>query len=188
MYMLQTNTLHIPHLHISHICHNSLCINPLHLSAEPPDVNNNKQLCKNGVPKVCLRYMFSRLSVLRKVSHFFRSRSSFYCKKVFRSPWNQVREWGGGGYSFLSSSQLGSGFLPSGNTFEISALLWSVSWGGILTTSFSVDLFSCFLCFLCSLRLTRVPSMTGAPKAEHLMAADSPGPWFKRCMAERIWV
>ena len=57
-------------------------------------------------------------------------------KNVLRSPWNQVR----GGYSFLSSSQLGSGFLPSGNTFEISASLRSVSWGGILMTSFSVGL------------------------------------------------
>ena len=57
MYMLHTNTLHIPHdIHISHICHNSLCINPLHLSAEPPDVNNNRQLCKNMVPKVCLKH------------------------------------------------------------------------------------------------------------------------------------
>lgn len=57
MYMLHTNTLHIPHgIHISHICHQSLCINPLHLSAEPPDVNNNRQLCKNMVPKVCLKH------------------------------------------------------------------------------------------------------------------------------------
>lgn len=41
LYMLHTNTLHIPHdKQISHICHNSLCINPLHLSLEEAHVNN----------------------------------------------------------------------------------------------------------------------------------------------------
>lgn len=57
MYMLHTNTLHIPHdKQISHICHNSLCINPLHLSLEEAHVNNERQLCKNLVPKVCLKH------------------------------------------------------------------------------------------------------------------------------------
>ena len=31
--------------HVSHLCHNSLCVNAVHLSAEPPDINNNRQHC-----------------------------------------------------------------------------------------------------------------------------------------------
>lgn len=57
MYMLHTNTIHIPHdKHVSHTCHNSLCINPLHLSLEEAYVNNERQLCKHLVPKVCLKH------------------------------------------------------------------------------------------------------------------------------------
>ena len=32
----------------SHLCHNSLCVNPLHISLEPHDINNNRQYCKNS--------------------------------------------------------------------------------------------------------------------------------------------
>ena len=54
-YMLHISTLHIPYdIHISHIYHQSLCISLLHLSPEPPKVNNERQLCKNMVPRVCL--------------------------------------------------------------------------------------------------------------------------------------
>ena len=57
MYMLHTNTIHIQQdMHVSHICHNSLCINPLHLSLEEAHVNNERQLCKHLIPKVCLKH------------------------------------------------------------------------------------------------------------------------------------
>ena len=108
----------------------------LHLSAEPPDVNNNKQLCKNMVPKDRLKYWFSRLSVLRKVSHFLWSFSTFYCKNVFRSPWNQVRR---GVTHSLRVASLDLGFCPL--EIHLKFLLYcDLSWCGILMTSFSVDL------------------------------------------------
>ena len=57
LYMLHTNTLHIPHdIHISHTCHQSLCINQLYLCPELPNVNNKRQLCKNMVHRVCLKH------------------------------------------------------------------------------------------------------------------------------------
>ena len=57
MYMLHTNTLHIPpSKHVSHICHNSLCINPLHLSLEAAHINNERQTCTHMIPKVCLKH------------------------------------------------------------------------------------------------------------------------------------
>lgn len=36
-----------PHLHISHLCHNKLCVRVEHLSLEPPNINNKRQICKN---------------------------------------------------------------------------------------------------------------------------------------------
>lgn len=54
MYMLEHDLLDIPpHLHVSHLCHNSLCINPEHLSLELPEINNNRQICKNLDPPAC---------------------------------------------------------------------------------------------------------------------------------------
>ena len=57
MYMLHKNTLHIPPgKHVSHICHNTLCINPVHLSLEDAQVNNDRKMCKQLVPQVCLKH------------------------------------------------------------------------------------------------------------------------------------
>ena len=42
-----------------------------------------------------------------------------------------------------------------------------------------------FLLF-CSWRHTRVPSVIGAPRTAHFMAADCSGPWFMQWIAEKI--
>lgn len=54
MFMLQNDLTEIAaDLHVSHLCHNSLCINPEHLSLEPPNINNSRQVCKHLVPQTC---------------------------------------------------------------------------------------------------------------------------------------
>ena len=113
---------------------------------------------------------------LKKVSHF-----TFFILLYEYSPvcffWNQVR----GDYSFPSGSLLGSHSLPSGSTFGTSASPEFVSWPCIWTTFSLLG-----PGFLCSWRHTRVPSVIGAPRAAHFMAADFPGPWFMRWIAEKI--
>lgn len=54
MWMLHHDTADIPKdMHVSHLCHTSLCINALHLSLEPPNINNSRQICKSLVPQRC---------------------------------------------------------------------------------------------------------------------------------------
>lgn len=48
VYYIYNGCVFIPsHLHVSHICHNKLCVRLEHLSLEPPNINNKRQVCKN---------------------------------------------------------------------------------------------------------------------------------------------
>ncbi len=45
LYFLETKHAMSSKMHVSHLCHNKLCVNIKHLSYEPQNINNNRQIC-----------------------------------------------------------------------------------------------------------------------------------------------
>lgn len=61
---------------VSHICHNTLCVKYEHLSLEPHEVNNSRQLCKNLSPQKCMGHrpfpdcLFAQVGLISRFSDY----------------------------------------------------------------------------------------------------------------------